>query len=98
MRKKLFLLMTIACISFAFIGCGGNDNTNENATEQPSDNGTDTDNGTGTDNGTAKSRSGRSNSGGVMDDLGNAVNDVTNGAGKAIDDIGNGVDDAMTGR
>lgn len=31
-----------------------------------------------------------------MDDLGNAVNDVTNGAGKAIDDIGNGVDDAMT--
>lgn len=33
-----------------------------------------------------------------MDDLGNAVNDVTNGAGKAIDDIGNGVDDAMTGR
>ncbi len=99
MKKKLFLLMTIACISFAFIGCGRSNDSDQTATEQPTDNATDDNNGV-TDGAEATDDAGTADGAGATDDA-RATDDATatdNGVERAIDDIGNDVDDALNGR
>ena len=97
MKKKLCLLMTLVCVSFALMGCG----SSKAVTKSPADNGktsTDMDdkdmddNTNGATNGTAGKDDG---SGSVTEDIGGAVDDVTDGVGDAVEDIGSGVDDAV---
>lgn len=93
--KKMLLMMMCVCVMLGCVACGNNDamdngaNQTDTTLDDANDNKNNMNDATdGTDD---------ANGNGVVDDIGEGVEDIGDGIGQGVEDIGDGVGNALDG-